>query len=255
VLRRFDWRSFDAIALAAQKGDLGVSVCIPARNEAATVGEIVRVIRGQLMGRKGLVDQLLVVDDGSTDATAKEAEAAGAQVLTLPEGRGKGEAMTEGLRATTGDIVAYCDADVYDFTARFVVGLVGPLLIDATVLLVKGTYRRPLDGVDGEGGRVTELAAKPLISLFFPDLAGLGQPLAGEWAARRDVLQGTQFEPGYGVELGVLLDVLGRHGPDAIAECDLGERRHRNRPLSELRPQAETIIRLALQRAGLLPPQ
>lgn len=116
---------------------------IPARNEAATVGDIVRVICGQLMGRKGLVDELLVVDDGSTDATAKEAEAAGAQVLTLPEGRGKGEAMAEGLRATTGDIVAYCDADVYDFTARFVVGLVGPLLSDEAVFLVKGTYRRP----------------------------------------------------------------------------------------------------------------
>jgi glucosyl-3-phosphoglycerate synthase len=254
VVRRFDWRSFDPERLTAFKTGRRVSVCIPARDEQATVGDVVRVVADELMTGCGLVDELVVVDDGSVDATAKEAEAAGAQVVALPEPRGKGEAMWQGLQATTGELVAYCDADIYGFAPRFVIGLLGPLLTDGSISLVKATYRRPLDGVKGEGGRVTELVAKPLISLLFPELAKLSQPLAGEWAAPRTVLEGLTYAGGYGVELGVLVDVAERYGPASIAECDLGERCHRNRPLPELAPQAETIIRLALERAGLLPP-
>jgi len=253
VVRHYDWRCFDVAHLVRAKADRRVSVCIPARDEQATVGEVVRIIHDELMADKGLVDELVVVDDGSTDATSEEAANAGARVVTLLQPGGKGEAMWQGLQATSGDVVAYCDADIYNFAPRFVVGLLGPLLTNSSVALVKGTYRRPLNGVQGEGGRVTELVAKPLISILFPELAKLGQPLAGEWAAPRSVLSDLSYAHGYGVELGVLLDLLQRYGASAIAECDLGERQHRNRPLVELVPQAETIMRLALDRAGLLP--
>jgi glucosyl-3-phosphoglycerate synthase len=256
VPRRFDWRAFGAASLASAKVAQGarVAVCIPACNEEATVADVVGAIRADLMDQVPLVDELVVVDDGSTDATAKEAEAAGATVLSLPSTRGKGAAMRHGLQGTTGDIVAYCDADIYDFTARFVLGLVGPLLTDPGIALVKGAYRRPVEGQGGEGGRVTELVAKPLLGLLFPELSWLRQPLAGEAASWRRVLVGEDFEEGYGVEMGMLIDVARHHGPGSIAECDLGERRHRNRPLSELAPQADVIIRATLRRAGLLPP-
>lgn len=255
-MRRFDWRSFDAASMAESKQAQGlrISVCIPACNEQMTVADVVSTVRTDLMDKVGLVDELVVIDDGSTDATAKEAETAGAVVVSLPSTGGKGAAMGHGLHATTGDIVAYCDADIYDFTARFVAGLVGPLLAHPEIALVKGAYRRPLEGQDGEGGRVTELTAKPLLGLFFPELAWLRQPLAGESASWRHVLTATPYEPGYGVELGLLIDIAGRYGAECVAECDLGERRHRNRPLSELAPQAGTILRVGLSRAGLLPP-
>jgi len=254
VLRRFEWRVFSPASVAAAKAarDVRVSVCIPAFNEQPTVGDVVNCIRADLMERALVVDELLVIDDGSTDATAKEAEAGGAVVLSLPSTSGKGAAMRHGLHATSGDIVVYCDADIYDFSARFILGLVGPLLAEPGIALVKAAYRRPLEAQEGEGGRVTELVAKPLIRLLFPELVLLRQPLAGEAASWRHVLADLDFEAGYGVELGMLIDIARRHGPQAVAEADLGERRHRNRPLAELAPQAETVIRVALQRAGLL---
>ena len=256
VVAQFEWREFEPGALARAKAYRGLrtSVCIPARNEEATVGDIVAVVHDELMERHGLVDELVVIDDGSSDATAKEAEGAGAEVIRLPEGLGKGQAMRRGLQATTGEIVSFCDADVYGFSPRFVVGLFGPLLTVPSIALVKAAYRRPLEGAEGEGGRVTELVAKPLIRLLFPDLAALQQPLAGEWAARREVLEQLDLAAGYGVELGALIDVRSLLGVQGIAQCDMGERRHRNRPLAELAPMAETIMRLALERAGLLPP-
>ncbi len=252
----FEWRQFEPAALSRAKASLGLrtSVCVPARNEETTIGDIVEVIHQELMVRDGLVDELVVIDDGSSDATAKEAETAGAEVISLPEGLGKGQAMRRGVEATTGEIVAFCDADVYGFSSRFVLGLLGPLLTTPSVAMVKGAYRRPREGAEGEGGRVTELVAKPLLRLLFPDLAGIEQPLAGEWAARRAVLDRLQLADGYGVELGVLIDVQRLLGAEAIAQCHMGERRHRNRPLAELAPMAGTIMRVALSRAGLLPP-
>jgi glucosyl-3-phosphoglycerate synthase len=256
VPRPFHWRSYPAPAVAAAKAAARarVSVCIPAFNEQTTVGEVVGCVRAVLMERTSVVDELLVVDDGSTDQTAKEAEAAGAQVLSLPGTVGKGAAMRYGLEATSGHLVAYCDADIYDFSPRFVLGLIGPLLNNPELALVKGAYRRPLEGQEGEGGRVTELVAKPLLRLLFPELPPVHQPLAGETASWRRVLSPLHFEDGYGVELGLLVDIARRYGPEAVAEVDLGERRHRNRPLTELAPQAETVIRVALQRAGLAAP-
>lgn len=255
-MRHFEWRVFSAATLGTAKARLGarISVCIPARDEEETIAGVVGVIRRDLMDRAPLVDELVVVDDGSTDSTGEEAAAAGATVVRLPAPEGKGSAMRRGLAATSGDIVAYCDGDIQGFSAGFVLGLVGPLLTDPGVILVKGAYRRPLDRLDGEGGRVTELVARPLLRLLFPPLGEFRQPLAGETASRRPALEATAYEEGYGVELGMLIDMAARYGPEAMAECDLGERRHRNRPLGELVPQAETVIRVALGRAKLLPP-
>lgn len=246
---------FSTARVAGAKRGRRVSVCIPARDEAETVGQVVAAIRAELMEAHPLVDELLVVDDGSGDDTAAVAGAAGATVLTsaalLPDyvGPGKGQAMWKAVHASTGDIVAFCDADIRDFDPGFVVGLVGPLLLRDDVTFVKGFYERPVDGRP-EGGRVTELMARPLISLLFPHLADLAQPLSGECAARREVLEAVPFIGGYGVDLGLLIDVTGRFGNAGLVQCDLGVRVHRNRPLSELGLQALAILQAGMARSG-----
>jgi glucosyl-3-phosphoglycerate synthase len=204
-------------------------------------------------GGLDLVDEVLVVNDGSTDATAAVARAAGARVVRADdEGGGKGQALTTALSEGHGDILVFLDADVENFSPHFVTGLLGPLLVgDDDVALVKGFYERPVDGSSG-GGRVTELVARPLIELLFPSLADVRQPLAGESAAPRSVLEKTGLDPGYGIELGLLLDVADRFGAGAIAQVDLGVRVHRNRTLAELRPEATDVLRAALAR--VLPP-
>ncbi len=244
--------SFDAAALAAVKGGRRVSVCLPARDEEATVGPIVAAVHRRLCLQHRLVDEIVVVDDGSTDATAAAARAAGARVVP-GGGGGKGEAMQAGLAASDGDLVVYCDADVRSFATAFVVGLVGPLLADAAVTFVKAFYDRPFDGRDGEGGRVTELMAKPALRVLLPALAGFTQPLAGECAGRRDVLEQVPFVRGYGVDIALLADVAGRYGLGSMVQVDLGRRVHRNRPLAELGPQAEAVLRTVLSRAGAGP--
>ena len=262
MLRSFHYREFSPQRLVEAKGRRRVSVCLPARNEESTVGQVVEGVRTALMDRLPLVDELVVVDDGSTDGTAEAAAAAGAEVRRAADihpgdiddgGGGKGQAMWKGVHVTTGDIVVFCDADIHAFEPHFVTGLLGPLLVNDDIGFVKGCYRRPLDGRAGEGGRVTELVARPLISLLFPQLAGLAQPLAGECAGRRDVLEHVPFVDGYGVDLGLLIDVASRIGLAAMAQCELGQRVHRNRPLADLGPQAMAIVELALSRAGLAP--
>ena len=238
----------DPRALVARKGAHRVSVCIPARNEEMTVGAVAIVAAG-LVG-VGLVDEVVVVDDGSTDATASAASAAGATVVSSPGGPGKGQAMRAALEVTTGDIVVFVDADVSEFSHRFISGLVAPLLMDPLVQLAKASYRRPLDGAPGEGGRVTELLARPLLRRFFPDLADVGQPLAGECAVRRDTLEVVNLADGYGIEIGLLIDVFRLHGRDAIVDVDLGVRTHRNRPLHELRPHADEVLAALVARLG-----
>ncbi len=253
----FDHREFPVARAAGLKGSRTVSVCIPARDEAATVARIVATVRDGLMGRAGLVDELVVVDDGSLDATASLAARAGARVVTSgsrgtggePVAAGKGGAMRAGVAATTGDIVVFLDADVTNMRPHFVSGLVGPLLACARTVLVKGSYTRPLHGSPSGGGRVTELVARPLLALLFPELAGVAQPLAGETAVRRTALDEIELAPGYGVEMALLLDVAERFGPAAIAQVDLGARAHRNRTLAELAPQAREVIAAALARA------
>ena len=236
---------------------LRVSVCLPARNEEATVGAIVSTIVAELVERHHVVDEVVVVDDGSTDATAAVAAAAGAVVVAassvLPEcgpGTGKGEALWKALYVATGDVLVFCDADLTDFDPAFVTGLLGPLLLDPLgspgVGFVKGHYDRPVGG-----GRVTELVARPLLGLFFPDLLPIRQPLGGEFAARREVLERVPFVQGYGVDLGLLVDVAARFGPRSIAQIDLGTRTHRNRSLDDLSHQATAVLRVALRRAGV----
>ncbi|MGA2520059.1 MAG: glucosyl-3-phosphoglycerate synthase [Acidimicrobiales bacterium] len=236
-----------------------VAVCLPARDEATTVGPIVAGVVDALTlagGGADLVDEVVVVDDGSVDDTAAVARRAGARVVRAAVGAGKGQAMALALQETDAELLVFLDADVENFEAHFVTGLLGPLLValpdgGPDVLLVKGFYERPLHGEPTGGGRVTELVARPLIDLLFPHLAGVRQPLAGETAAPRTVLDKTGFAPGYGVELGLLVDVAEHFGVEHIAQVDLGVRVHRNRPLLALRPQATDVVRAALERAGV----
>ena len=261
AISSFDHTQFDAETLLAAKAGRSVSVCLPALDEAATIGTIVSVLHHQLIEKVGLVDEIVVADDGSADATAERAAAAGARVITAEEvlphhdrGPGKGQALWRALYATSGDLVVFLDADVVDFGAHYVVGLLGPLLVDEDVCLVKGYYERPMRDGPGEGGRVTELVARPLLGRLFPHLAGVRQPLAGETAAPRRVLEAVPFVDGYGVEMGLLIDVARRFGTCGLAQVDLGQRVHRNRPLHELANQAGAVIDVALSRSNLRPP-
>ena len=247
---------FDAADLATAKSGRTVSVCIPARNEAATIGPIVQVIVSELTAAGGgvpLVDEVVVVDDGSTDGTGAIAARAGARVITGESASGgKGQAMRVALREAEGDLLAFIDGDVTNFGAHFVTGLLGPLLIDDATAVVKGFYQRPLHGEPDGGGRVTELMARPVIDLLFPSLATIRQPLAGETAGPRWVFEKCILADGYAVELALLIDVATLLGVEAIAQVDLGVRVHRNRPLVELRPQATDILAAALARSPLV---
>lgn len=255
MLRTHHHQEFEPRALAERKAGQRISVCLPARNEEPTVGAIVAAITSELVTSTGLVDEVLVLDDHSTDRTAEVAAAAGARVVQAAEvlaehgeGHGKGEAMWKSLYASDGDLVVWCDADIVDFGTHFVTGLLGPLLTtDAG--FVKGFYDRRVDGGVG-GGRVTELVARPTITLLFPELASVVQPLSGEYAGRRSVLEQVPFVHGYGVELGLLIDLSQRFGLESLAQVDLGVRRHRNRPLDELSPQALAVLHTALSKAG-----
>ncbi len=235
---------YDAAALAELKAELGsrVSVVLPARNEAATVGDIVTELdrlRSDRPGGVGLIDQVLVIDSGSTDETSERAAAAGAEVVrqqdllpSLGDRPGKGEALWKSLAGASGDLIVFLDADLVEFDADYVIGLLGPLLTEPTVAFVKGTYDRPL-ALSGSyeptgGGRVTELVARPLLNQFWPQLAGFVQPLGGEYAARRDVLERVPFAGGFGLELGLLVDVHELIGLDRMAQVDLGRRLHRH---------------------------
>ena len=256
----FSHHDFDARRLATRKeeGGLSASLCIPARDEAATIGRIVELARRGLVEAVPLLDEILVVDDHSTDRTAEVAADAGARVVhsasVLPDagpGSGKGDAIWKSLWASTGDLVAWVDGDITDFGPRFVTGLLGPLVTHPSVQFVKGFYRRPGGRRAAGGGRVTELMARPVIARLFPTLAGIVQPLAGEYAGRREVLEALPIVCGWGVDLALLVDVVAHHGLPALAQVDLGTRRHRHRPLDELSPQALAILTIALRRAGL----
>jgi len=262
MVRTFDHHDFDPAMLLEVKGTQRITVCLPARNEQATVGTIVTRLYDALVHRVPLIDEILVMDDSSTDATARVAEDAGALVFDasqiLPDhgrGPGKGMAMWKTIYASTGDIVVWCDADVTNFAAHFVTGLLGPLLTDSDVAYVKGFYRRPLSAAGGGGGRVTELVARPLMSMFFPELTSFMQPLSGEYAGRRWLFERVPFVAGYGVEVGLLIDIANGWGVDVMAQVDLGTRLHRNRTLTELGPQATTITQVILRRAmpGMVP--
>jgi glucosyl-3-phosphoglycerate synthase len=267
-LRTRSWsvsdRPLDTVLAAKRASGAAVSVVLPALNEEETVGDIVSVIRRDLVERAPLVDELVVVDSGSTDRTAEVAAAAGARVEhrdailpRIPAVPGKGEVLWRSLLVTRGDVVCFVDADLREFSADFVTGIVGPLLTDPDVQLVKAMYDRPLAGAAGQGGRVTELMARPLLNMHWPQLAGFVQPLGGEYAARRSLLEQLPFPVGYGVELGMLVDALHLVGLDALAQVDVGERIHRHQDGQALGRMAAAIYRTAqlrLARGHLIRP-
>ncbi|MBM6401549.1 glucosyl-3-phosphoglycerate synthase [Phycicoccus sonneratiae] len=247
--------------LLAAKGATRVSVVVPARDEESTVGEVVTGVRRAWVEEVPLVDELVVIDSDSTDRTAAVARAAGATVHAAAEvlpglgsARGKGEALWKALHVTTGDVLVFLDADLIEWGTHFVSGLVAPLLADPGVALVKAVYDRPLLDAAGHeaetGGRVTELVARPLLALHRPDLAGLVQPLAGEWAVRRSAFERFSVPVGYGVEIAALVDTADLLGAEAIAQVDLGRRTHRHHRHDTLGPMAVQVLAAVEARLG-----
>jgi glucosyl-3-phosphoglycerate synthase len=288
--RSFHHSLYPAARIAGERAERGlsVSVCLPARECAETVGQIVGALAD--LREAGGIDEVVVVDAASVDGTAAVAERAGAIVWQEAELMpsygpvlGKGDAMWRALSVLGGELVCFLDADTERFTAHFATGLLGPLICEPGVSFVKGFYRRPLThgvardasgadsavngvfgdasggdsagGGDAEGGRVNHLMARPALELFYPQLAGVRQPLAGEVAARRTLLERLPFTTGYGVEIGMLIDVWNEVGLDGMAQVDLEEHRNRHQPLSALEPMASTVlatIATRLQREGRL---
>lgn len=236
-----------------------IAVCIPAHNEASTIGAICRAVNSELMGgRSPFVNELVVVDDRSEDDTAGQARDNGARVVPVAEilprfrpDKGKGNAMWKAIAATAADIVVFCDGDLEKFDTHYVTALAEMLLEDESLVMTKGYYERIYEGDPNGGGRTTALMARPALSLFFPHLARINQPLGGEYAIRRAAAEQVPFVRGWGVEVGLLIDVAARWGADAIGQAELGKRTHKHRPLHELSIQASEILHIVLQRAGV----
>ncbi len=261
--RTFSYTQFNNIPeliRRKEKQKLSISLCLPTLNESATIGKIVKKLKKQLMDRYPLLDEIVVVDSGSIDGTREIARKAGATVYLsseiLPETgdyRGKGENLWKSLYVTRGDIIVWLDSDIRNMDVHFVTGLVGPLLYHHEISFVKGFYRRPIKVgmklAPTGGGRVTEILAKPLFNLLFPQLALFNQPLSGEYAGRRELLERIPFFTGYGVETGMLIDIESRFGLSCMAQVDLKCRIHRNQQLDALRKMAFGILRVMFIRA------
>lgn len=261
AIRSFEMSDRTIDSVLAAKGGRTVSLCIPCRDEAATIGPLVSAIRLELIERAALVDELIILDDRSTDETAAVATSAGGTVVRIDdvharygEGHGKGNALWACLAASTGDFVVWLDGDITSFEPHWISRLLGPMLDDDSVTLVKAVSHRPTQM--GGGGRTTELVARPLLSLYYPELTGLHQPLAGEYASRRSVLEQLPFVQGWGVEIAMLIDIARKHGPGSIAQIDVGTRVHRHRSLHALSVQAAEVMATMLARipdGSLLP--
>lgn len=248
----------ELVRLKEQQG-LRISLVLPTLNEEETIGTIIACMQENLQRRFPLLDEMLVIDSRSQDRTAAIARSYGVPVYVhqdllphLGSFHGKGEALWKSMSVATGDILAWIDTDIANIHPKFVYGLLGPLLKDARIGYVKGFYRRPLRQGDilqeASGGRVTELTARPLINLFYPSLSGLIQPLSGEYAGRRQILEQIPFSTGYGVEIGMLIDILDRFGLNAIGQVDLEQRIHRNQSLGALSRMSFTILQTVLRR-------
>src|SRR5580698_7066504 len=260
--RSFHYRDFCDLAGRGEIGrGLTTTLILPTRNVAATIGPILDTV-ARLNERTGLVEQVIVVDADSPDGTAEIARAHGAEVYSENEllpaygpSQGKGDAMWRSLSVARGDIVMFADADTRDFEEHFIYGTLGPLLADPQLQFVKAAFRRPFkqgeEKIPDGGGRVTELMAKPLINLFYPELTGFVQPLAGEFAGRRDVLSSVPFFTGYGVEIGMLIDVFEQVGLSAMAQVDLGTRQNRHQSLASLSRMSSVVLRTVAAREGL----
>ncbi|WAC21900.1 glucosyl-3-phosphoglycerate synthase [Luteolibacter sp. SL250] len=257
--RNFHHSEFTDARRLADLKTAPISVCIPTLDEENTIGRIVSTIRRELMESVPLVDELLVIDSGSTDGTREAAAGAGATVhlsadIAAGHGthRGKGENLWKALFAAKGDLICYVDGDISNFHAGFVTGLLGPLLCHPGIRYVKAHYERPLtNGGDFHrtgGGRVSEILVRPLLSLFYPELTAIFQPLSGEYAARRSLLEQLAFPTGYGVEIAHLIDLHGMGALDAVAQVDLDQRIHRNRGDLELGRMSFSILRTIFHR-------
>ncbi len=248
----------DLVALKQQQG-VSISLALPALNEEETVGQVIRMMKKELMQRAPLLDEIVLIDSNSTDRTREIAANEGVPVHVhqnllerLGARRGKGEALWKSLLVTRGDIIIWIDTDIVNIHPRFVYGIIGPLLLNPQVQFVKGFYRRPLKvGMKmqaGGGGRVTELTARPLLNLFYPELSGVVQPLSGEYGGRREALERAPFFSGYGVETGLLIDIYERYGVQAIAQVDLLERIHHNQHLEALSKMSFAIIQTVMRK-------
>jgi glucosyl-3-phosphoglycerate synthase len=245
-------------ALKSQQG-LTISLALPALNEEKTVGNVIRSVQTELVQNVPLLDEIVLIDSHSTDRTREIAEELGIPVYihqqVLPNygaRRGKGEALWKSLQVTKGDIILWIDTDIVNIHPRFVYSLIGPLLVNPRIQFVKGFYRRPLKVGDkiqaGGGGRVTELTARPLLNLFYPELSGVIQPLSGEYGGRRTALERLPFFSGYGVEIGLLIDVFEKYGLNGIAQVDLHERIHHNQSLESLSKMSFAIIQAVIRK-------
>ncbi|HKA13322.1 MAG TPA: glucosyl-3-phosphoglycerate synthase [Candidatus Dormibacteraeota bacterium] len=256
-----EFRDVGRLVGLKRRHGLTISLGLPTLNEEATIGDVISTLKGDLMDLTPLLDEIVVIDSASTDRTVEIARSLGVAVVQHSEVlpghgsfKGKGEALWKSLHVLKGDIVVWCDTDISNIHPQFVYGTVGPLLADSRISYVKGFYRRPLN-FGGElhatgGGRVTELAARPLINLFYPVLSGLVQPLSGEYAGRRELLERLPFFTGYGVETGHLIDIVENFGLNCIAQTDLGMRIHRNHGLLDLSKMAFAIMQVAIKRLG-----
>jgi glycosyltransferase involved in cell wall biosynthesis len=256
-----EFAGLDRLLAMKREQGLTISLGLPTLNESATIGRIITTMKQALMEDCPLLDEIVVIDSRSTDDTVAIARGLGVPVhqhsdILADTGayRGKGEALWKSLDVLKGDLIAWIDTDIANIHPRFVYGILGPLIHEPRLMYVKGYYQRALRDGDqvemGEGGRVTELTARPLLNLFFPELSGLVQPLSGEYAGRRKALEAVPFFTGYGVEIGLLIDILNRFGLGAIGQVDLEERVHRNQPLSALSRMSFAIIQVVMQRVG-----
>jgi glucosyl-3-phosphoglycerate synthase len=258
----FHAREFEALKglleLKRERG-LSISLALPSLNEDRTVGKVIRTMQRALMKEVPLLDEMVLIDSDSTDRTRQIAEELGIPVYRHPDilpkygpRQGKGEALWKSLYVTRGDLVLWIDTDIVNIHPRFVYGLIGPLLLRRDLMFVKGFYLRPMRvgraTQAGGGGRVTELTARPLLNLFYPALSGLIQPLSGEYGGRREALEQVPFSSGYGVETGLLIDVLEQFGLSAIGQVDLQERIHHNQPLTALSMMSFAIIQTVMRK-------
>jgi len=269
MVQIYHWSHFsnlNALIEKKEKSGKKISVVLPTLNEEETIFEIISTIKIELMEKVPLVDEIGIVDSGSIDKTKEIAESLGAKVYNASKYlteygnySGKGDNLWKALYLFRGDIIVYLDADIKNFHPKFICGLIGPLLSNKKIKFVKAFYKRPLilDGktIENEGGRVTEILVKPMINLFFPELTPIIQPLSGEYAGKRELLEKLSFFPGYGVEIGILLEIFFKYGLEVIAQVDMDKRIHRNRKLLELRQMAFEILQVFifyLKKEGIL---
>ena len=248
----------DRLVKFKKKKNLTISLCFPTLNEAQTIGRILDIVRKSIY-EPGLVDEVVVIDSNSMDRTVSIVRSAGFKVLQHREilteygsFKGKGDALWKSLAVLKGDIIIWCDSDIMNFKPRFIYGILGPLLIDDRISYVKGFYRRPLkidsSYLKSEGGRVTELLVRPLLNLFYPALSKVFQPLSGEYAGRRKILESIPFSTGYGVEVGLLIEIYEKFGLEAIAQVNLQRRVHRNQPISALSKMSFVILQTIIEK-------